>query len=76
MPEDDSAHTTWDQITMLFEAARPRPADEREAWVRAAAADEQTLSEVLCVWAWRGRPRRPIVGLLSTLQAAGEPGPL
>jgi tetratricopeptide (TPR) repeat protein len=39
--------TTWGQINELFEAARRLPADEREAWVRAATADERVRSEVL-----------------------------
>jgi tetratricopeptide (TPR) repeat protein len=39
--------TTWGQINELFEAARRLPADEREAWVRAATADERVQSEVL-----------------------------
>ena len=39
--------TTWGQINELFEAARRMPASEREAWVRAAAADERVQSEVL-----------------------------
>ena len=39
--------TTWGQINELFEAARRMPASEREAWVRAATADERVQSEVL-----------------------------
>ena len=39
--------TTWGQINELFEAARRLPAEEREAWVRAATADERVQSEVL-----------------------------
>jgi tetratricopeptide (TPR) repeat protein len=39
--------TTWGQINELFEAARRLPADEREAWVRAATTDERVQSEVL-----------------------------
>jgi tetratricopeptide (TPR) repeat protein len=39
--------TTWGRINELFEAARRMPASEREAWVRAAAADERVQSEVL-----------------------------
>jgi len=39
--------TTWGQINELFEAARRLPAEEREAWVRAATDDEHVRSEVL-----------------------------
>ena len=39
--------TTWGQINELFEAARRLPAEEREAWVRAATTDERVQSEVL-----------------------------
>jgi len=39
--------TTWGHINELFEAARRLPAGEREAWVRAATADERVQSEVL-----------------------------
>jgi tetratricopeptide (TPR) repeat protein len=39
--------TTWGHINELFEAARRLPADEREAWVRAATTDERVQSEVL-----------------------------
>ena len=39
--------STWGQINELFEAARRLPAGEREAWVRAATADEHVQSEVL-----------------------------
>ena len=39
--------TTWGRINELFEAARRLPAEEREAWVRAATADERVQSEVL-----------------------------
>jgi tetratricopeptide (TPR) repeat protein len=39
--------TTWGRINELFEAARRLPAGEREAWVRAATADERVQSEVL-----------------------------
>ena len=38
---------TWAQINDLFEAARRLPAEEREAWLRAASDDEQVRSEVL-----------------------------
>ncbi|MFO7692199.1 MAG: serine/threonine-protein kinase [Vicinamibacterales bacterium] len=39
--------TTWGEINELFEAARRLPAEEREAWVRAATADEHVQAEVL-----------------------------
>ncbi len=39
--------TTWGKINELFEAARHVPAEEREAWVRAATADEHVRAEVL-----------------------------
>jgi tetratricopeptide (TPR) repeat protein len=39
--------TTWGKINELFEAARRIPAEEREAWVRAATADTHVQSEVL-----------------------------
>jgi eukaryotic-like serine/threonine-protein kinase len=39
--------TSWGRINELFEAARRLPADEREAWVRAATTDEHVRSEVL-----------------------------
>ena len=39
--------TTWGTINELFEAARRIPAEEREAWVRAATADEYVRAEVL-----------------------------
>jgi len=38
---------TWSLINELCEAARRLPADEREAWVRAATTDEEVRSEVL-----------------------------
>ena len=39
--------TTWGRINELFETSRRLPAEEREAWVRAATADERVQSEVL-----------------------------
>src|SRR5512137_2219462 len=39
--------STWDQINELFEAARRLPAEEREAWVRAATGYEHVQAEVL-----------------------------
>ncbi len=40
---------TWSRIGDLFDAARGRPADEREAWVRSSCEDGTVVDEVLAL---------------------------